>query len=188
MKSVTQRLLIANGAVFALEYLLGPSFIQVFALWPLGPNFNVWQLLTSAFLHAGFAHLATNMFGLWMFGRDIEQLLGSKRFLQLYFLSALTASVTQFLVTTMLGQNVPTLGASGAVFGVLGAFALLFPERRVMLLFPPIPMSARVFVFLYAMFELASGVLGTQAGVAHFAHLGGLVGGLLIVWRWRRRY
>ena len=188
MAPVTHLLLMINAILFVLEGVFGEGFVSTFSLWPLGPDFEWWQILTSAFLHGNLVHLATNMFGLWMFGRDVESLLGSRRFLRLYLLSAVTASLTQLIVTTAAGANIPTLGASGAVFGVLGAFALLYPRRMIILLIPPIPLPARVFVFLYALFELTSGVLGTQAGVAHFAHLGGLIGGVLIVWRWRRHF
>jgi membrane associated rhomboid family serine protease len=188
MAPVTRALLLLNGLIFVLETVAGEGLIKVFALWPLALGFQPWQLLSSAFLHAGIAHLAMNMFGLWMFGRDVERALGSPRFLQLYLLSALTASIAQLAVTAMLDQRVPTLGASGAVFGVLGAFALLYPNRIIVLLIPPIPLPSRVFVALYAAIELFAGVYGTEAGVAHFAHLGGLLGGLLLVRHWRRRW
>lgn len=187
MTPATRGLLLINIVAFVLEQIVGDGVIETFALWPLAAGFQPWQIITSAFLHAGIAHLAMNMFGLWMFGRDIELSLGTSRFLQLYFLSAVTASAAQLVVTTALGQIVPTLGASGAVFGILGAFAMLYPQRIIVLLIPPIPLPARVFVFLYAAIELFSGIYGTQAGVAHFAHLGGLVGGMLLVWHWRRR-
>lgn len=186
MRNVTKFLVYANILVFAVEMVFGDAVIAHFALWPLRYGFAWWQLITSAFLHADLMHLFVNMFGLWMFGRDVERVLGARRFVQLYFLSALTASFAQLLVTALLRQTEPTLGASGAVFGMLGAFALLFPNRVIVLLFPPIPMPARVFVFCYAVVELTAGVLGTQAGVAHFAHLGGLAGGLWLMWRWRR--
>lgn len=187
MKYVTQTLLVINVLVFGLEAMYGDAFIERFALWPLWHGFAWWQLITSAFLHADPMHLLVNMFGLWMFGRDVERALGSRHFVQLYFLSALTAALAQIVVTALLQQNEPTLGASGAVFGILGAFALLYPKRIIVLLIPPIPLPAPVFVFCYAAIELASGVLGTQAGVAHFAHLGGLAGGIWIVWHWRRQ-
>ena len=186
MPPATRGLLLINVGVFALQLIFGDSVIDTFALWPLGGGFQPWQIITGAFLHGGYAHLAMNMFGLWMFGRDVELSLGTNRFLQLYFLSALTASAAQLMVTSALAQAVPTLGASGAIFGILGAFAMLYPQRIIVLLIPPIPLPAPVFVFLYAVIELFSGIYGTQAGVAHFAHLGGLVGGLLLVWYWRR--
>jgi rhomboid family protein len=187
MKRIAQVLIVANIVVFALEAMYGDAFIDRFALWPLGRGFAWWQIVTSAFLHADPTHLLVNMLGLWMFGRDVERALGSMRFVQLYFLSILTAAIAQLIVTALMQQNAPTLGASGALFGVLGAFAMLYPNRVIMLLIPPIPLPARIFVFLYALVELASGVFGTQAGVAHFAHLGGLAGGLWLLSRWRKQ-
>lgn len=185
MAPVTYALLVANLAMFGLELAYGDTFVGPLALWPLAHGFAPWQLVTGAFLHANPMHLATNMFGLWMFGRDVERALRSARFVVLYGASLLTASATQLAVTSALGQDVPTLGASGAVFGVLVAFAMLFPTRTVMLIFPPIPMRARTFVTVYALIELYSGVAGTQAGVAHFAHLGGLAGGFACMAYWR---
>lgn len=188
MKSspITYALLAANAGVYLLEMAYGNSMIAAFALWPLGHGFQFWQPLTSAFLHAGLGHLATNMFGLWMFGRDVERTLGARRFITLYGASLITAAIAQLVVTNLMPDPRPSLGASGALFGVLAAFAMLYPDRRVVLLIPPIPMKARTFVFAYAAFELYAGVTGTFAGVAHFAHLGGLVGGVLCVRYWLR--
>jgi membrane associated rhomboid family serine protease len=187
MTPIVLLLLLANFLVFALELEIGDPLIRSFALWPLGAGFQPWQILTSAFLHGGFLHIATNMFGLWMFGRDVERSLGSWRFLYLYTASALTASGLQLAVTTAAHAHLPTVGASGAIFGVLAAFGMLFPNRVVVLLIPPIPMPARWFVVLYALFELFSGVYGTLGGIAHFAHLGGLAGGYLVMRRWQGR-
>ncbi|HVT34879.1 MAG TPA: rhomboid family intramembrane serine protease [Nevskiaceae bacterium] len=178
-------LLALNLAGFGVELALGEDAITLGALWPLGAGFAPWQLLTSAFLHAGIAHLATNMFGLWMFGRDVARVLGARWFLALYGASVLSAALAQLAVTS-LGDPVPTLGASGGVFGVLGAFAMLFPRRPVALLFPPVVLPSRVFVVVYALIELASGMEGWNAGVAHYAHLGGLAGGWWVMRRWRR--
>ncbi|HEU0202404.1 MAG TPA: rhomboid family intramembrane serine protease [Burkholderiaceae bacterium] len=186
MSPVTHTLLAINFAVFALQILVGGPIETPFALWPLDHGFLPWQIVTSAFLHAGLLHIATNMFGLWMFGREVEYAVGSNRFLWLYLLSVVAASVTQLVVTTLTGSIYPTVGASGGLFGVLAAFAMLFPRRIIMLLIPPIPLPARVFVLLYAALELYFGVTETQAGIAHFAHLGGLVGGYFVVRRWRR--
>lgn len=186
MFPVTHTLLAVNVAVFALQILFGDELAPL-ALWPIGSGFLPWQIVTSAFLHGDSLHLLTNMFGLWMFGREVEYTVGSRRFAWLYAASVLAASATQLTVTTLSGSVYPTVGASGGVFGVLAAFAMLFPHRMIMLLFPPIPMPARVFVAIYAGLELYLGVTGTQAGVAHFAHLGGMVGGFWLIRRWRRR-
>jgi len=183
---LTYALLLANLAAFLCESRLDDTQLSSLLLWPLGSGFRIWQPLSSAFIHADVGHFATNMFGLWMFGRPVEGALGARRFAALYFASLATAAATQLLVTGLLTDKVPTLGASGAVFGVLAAYAALFPNRRVMLLFPPIPMKAKLFVFLYAVLELWSGITGFQPGVAHFAHLGGLIGGLSLLGYWRR--
>lgn len=186
-------LIVANVAVFFLQSSLGDSLIINFALWPIGSytdfasgitvGFQPWQLVTYAFLHGGTTHLLLNMFALYMFGRDIELALGTRRFLWLYFASVLTAGIVQLLVVTAGIKEgiVPTVGASGGVFGVLLAFGVLFPRRRVMLLFPPIPMPAWLLVLGYGLVELANGVFGSRSGVAHFAHLGGMVGAAIVL-------
>jgi len=181
---VTYLLLVADIAVYLVQTQVQDGLIEHFALWPLGAGFEFWQVFTSAFLHGSPLHLGANMLGVWMFGRDIEGAIGSPRFIRLYLVSVLAAAVTQ-LIAAGFGPPVPTVGASGGLFGLLAAYAMLFPRRRVMLLFPPIPMPAPVFVMLYAAFELYAGITGTQAGVAHFAHLGGLAGGFTLLRRWR---
>ena len=184
---VTRLLLLANIAVFVLQLLLPGLLESWLALWPLHVAFQPWQLLTYAFLHGGISHIAFNMFGLAMFGSDLERVWGSNRYLRYYFVSVLAAGLTQLAVTAWLGQSLPTVGASGGVFGLVLGFAVMFPDRRIVPLFPPIPMPAWVFALVFAGLELALGVMGTQTGVAHFAHLGGMLGGLLLLWRWSRR-
>jgi membrane associated rhomboid family serine protease len=157
-----------------------------FALWPVGVAFQPWQLATYAFLHGSLAHIAFNMFGLVMFGADLERTWGPRRFLRFYAASVLSAGLTQLAVTAWLGQSLPTVGASGGVFGLVLGFAVMFPDRRIVPLFPPIPMPAWVFALVFAVLELVLGVMGTQTGVAHFAHLGGMLGGLLMLRRWAR--
>jgi membrane associated rhomboid family serine protease len=130
-------------------------------------------------------HLFFNMFALYMFGGPIEQVFGSRRYLTYYLVCVISAAATQLLVAMMTGGFYPTVGASGGVFGLLLAYALYFPNSRILLLFPPIPMPARVFVFVYAVLELVMGVTGTQSGVAHFAHLGGMIGGFIMLRYWR---
>src|SRR5215475_881224 len=186
MLPVTSALIAANVAIFLLQNVF-PGLVIPFALWPWGASqvdaqvgFAPWQLLTYAFLHGSLLHLAFNMFALYMFGGAIERVFGGRRYLIFYAVSVF-AAVT--------GGIYPTVGASGGVFGLLLAYAIYFPNARIMLLFPPIPMPARVFVLVYAGLELFFGVTGTQEGVAHFAHLGGLVGGFVMLqfWRGRRR-
>lgn len=192
MPPVALALLVANVAVFFLQDALGPELIVRFALWPPGtpggPGFEPWQLLTYAFLHGSLVHLAFNMFALYMFGADVERLFGSRFFAAYYFISVLAAAICHLLVTAFMGaEPVPTIGASGGVYGVLLAYGMYFPNRQLMLLIPPIPMRARTFVILYAAIELVMGVTGTAAGVAHFAHLGGMLGGYLMI-RYRRGF
>ena len=194
MPPVTQILLIANVAVFLLQMTDGGSLIASFALWPPGsgisslPTFEPWQLVTYSFLHGGLAHIFFNMFALYMFGGDIERLFGSRFFLAYYFVSVIVAGICHLVVTSWMGATpYPTVGASGGIYGLLLAFAVYFPHRQVMLIFPPIPMPARVFVAVFALLELGFGVTGTQSGIAHFAHLGGMAGGwLMIVYRRQR--
>ncbi len=162
MPPVTQTLLIANVAVFLLQSAGGGLLEAWFALWPPGYGFWIWQLVTYGFLHAGIGHIFFNMLGLYMFGSDIERLFGSRYFLFYYFACLVTAALTQLVFTAIAGgPPVPTL-------------------------FPPIPMQARVFVILFGALELVFGVTGTAAGVAHFAHLGGMLGGWLAI-QYRRR-
>ena len=191
MPSVTTALLVANVAVFLLQSA-APGILVPFALWPLatgslgiGASFLPWQLVTYAFLHGSLLHLAFNMFALYMFGGAIERVFGARRYGVLYLASVLAAALTQLVFAAVTGGVYPTVGASGGVFGLLLAYAIYFPHNRIMLLFPPVPMPARVFVVLYAVLELFLGVTGTQEGVAHFAHLGGMIGAWLLLRFWR---
>jgi len=183
----TQTLLWINVGAYLLDNYLGGEVSQQLALWPLGsgalgaPGFMPWQLLTYSFFHEGFAHIFFNMLGLVMFGGDIERVWGKNRFLTYYFTCVLSAGVTQLVFSWATGMVAPTIGASGGVFGLLLAFGMLFPRRTVVLLIPPIPMPAWLFVTVYGFIELFQGVAGTQAGVAHFAHLGGMLGGWLML-------
>ena len=185
MPPVTQALLLVNVAIFCLELFVGPWFSRLFALWPLGSNFMPWQVVTYAFLHGSVMHLFFNMLGLWMFGAELERVWGTKRFIQFYTASLLAAAAIQLLVNMLLGSPHPTVGASGALFGLLLAFGMMFPNRIIMPLFPPIPMKAKTFVMVFGGLELLLGVTGTQSGVAHFAHLGGMLGGYLMIRYWR---
>jgi len=200
MTPVVRLLLIVNVLVFAAQQLTGDMLLVHFALWPWGRHyvgdgvfvaFEPWQLVTSAFLHGGYAHIALNMYALYMFGGMVERVLGSRLFTWLYFASVVAAGLVQLLFVTMtVGQvAVPTVGASGGVFGVLLAFAMLFPQSRAYILPIPIPLKAWVMVTGYAVIELASGVFGTTQGVAHFAHLGGMVGAAVVLFAigYRRR-
>ena len=194
MPPTTTILILANVAGFLLQGLL-PAFVAPFALWPLGSAaatggqvaFAPWQLVSYAFLHGGLFHLGFNMLALYMFGGAVERVFGERRYLVYYFVCVVSAAITQLVFAAVSGGIYPTIGASGGVFGLLLAYAIYFPNNRVMLLFPPIPLPARVFVLLYAALELYLGVTGSQEGVAHFAHLGGMVGGYAMMRLWRRR-
>jgi membrane associated rhomboid family serine protease len=193
MSPAVYSLIIANVIAYGLEHLLGQRVIDLFALWPYGDLplrgggsielFAPWQLVTYSFLHDpdGIAHIVLNLYALYAFGGEIERTLGTRRFVWLYGASVLAAGIAQLIVVTMAKSSgvIPTLGASGGVFGVLLAFGLLFPHRRVMLIIPPIPMPAWVLVTAYACIELANGVFGSRTGIAHFAHLGGMVGAFI---------
>ena len=179
MPPMTQALIVINAIAFLLQNVLSNALIGSLALWPLGSNFMPWQIVTYAFLHGSLTHLLFNMFGVYMFGSDLERVWGSRRFLIYYMVCAITAAIAQLIVALVTGAVYPTVGASGGVFGLLLAFAMVFPKRVIMPLFPPIPMRAPIFVAIYGVLELVLGVTGTQAGVAHFEHLGGMAGGYL---------
>jgi len=184
MPPVTTLLIAANAGVFLL-LVAGARLMTSFALWPVGAGFQPWQLLTYAFLHGSLVHIAFNMFALYMFGGAMERVFGARRYLAYYVVCVVSAALAQLLTAAITGAVYPTVGASGGVFGLLLAYAIYFPHSRIMLIFPPIPMPARVFVVVYAVLELFLGVTGTEEGVAHFAHLGGLVGGFIMLRYWR---
>ena len=184
----TRAIIAANVVAFLLQQYFGNTMVGLFALWPLSSTlFQPWQLITYAFLHGSVAHIFFNMFALFMFGRALEYFWGSRRFTVFYLACVIAAAATQLLTASLAGSTEATLGASGGVFGLLLAFAMYFPRQRITLLFPPIPMPAWLFVTLYGVLELVLGVTNTQAGVAHFAHLGGMLGGALVILYWRAR-
>jgi membrane associated rhomboid family serine protease len=194
MKISAVKILIAvNVLVFGLQNVSKGAMEVLFALWPLQPiegvvNFHLWQVVTYAFLHdtRNITHLLFNMLGLWMFGAEIERYVGPRRLLTCYFASVITAALTQLFIPALFGAPPGvTVGASGGVFGLLLAYAFMFPTRKVIPLFPPIPMPAWLFAAIYAGIELFLGVTGTLSGIAHFAHLGGMVGSALVILQWR---
>jgi membrane associated rhomboid family serine protease len=195
LPTVTKALLIANIVLFLLQqpFLLGNGTFEPFMLQPLrggfdpfspGGNFQPWQLLTYGFLHGSFGHLFFNMLALFMFGAPLEQTWGEKRFLTYYLVCVAGAGLCQLAVGAMITDPATVLGASGGVFGLLLAYGMLFPNQRVMLLFPPIPMKARTFVIVFGVISLVLGLTG-GGGIAHFAHLGGMIGGWLMIRYWR---
>lgn len=193
---INKALILINIVVFVLQNLPGNFLYANFALWPPQaassgyPDFQFWQLLTYGFMHGGLAHLFFNMFALFMFGSDIEHLFGAKRYLIYYLGCVIGAALMHLIVVTTSGlPPLPTVGASGGVFGLLLAFGMAYPKRMIMMLFPPIPMPAWLFVTLYGILELYLGITQTASGVAHFAHLGGMATGFVMIryWQGQRR-
>lgn len=201
---VTLALLLAIGACFLLQLALPPESLLSFELWPWGQfnlgtapsgaevivGFQPWQLVSYAFLHGGWAHLLFNAWALYQFGAAAENVLGARRFTFFYFFCVVGAGLCQLLVTTMMldpadPNPVGTVGASGGIFGLLLAFAVFYPNAKLIFLLFPVPVSARIAVIVYGVIELTLGLSGAQSGVAHFAHLGGLAfgWGLLRYWR-----
>jgi len=201
---VVRNLLIANIAVYLVQSFLRIDLATIFgyhtfSLQEMG-LFNPIQVFTYMFLHSGTSHIFSNMFGLFMFGPMLENFLGSKRFLILYIVSGVGAcllhggislyEISQFPLDsaeyTMM-MSTPMVGASGAIFGMLGAFARIFPNTE-MIIFPlPIPVKAKYLVSLYALFEIFSGFYNVMPGVAHFAHIGGLIFGILLINYWNKK-
>lgn len=204
--SVVQILLIVNIGMFLLQMFTGSAgLIETLALWPMDfsssvvyeqtqprpdlPGFQLWQLLSYSFLHGNLMHLLLNMYALWLFGSRLETRWGLRNFTLYYFVCVLGAALVQLVVvgqSAEQGEIYPTIGASGGVFGLLLAYGLIFPNERLMLVFPPVVLRAKWFVLIYGMVELGFGITGTAAGVAHFAHLGGMLSGFVILWYWYR--
>ena len=207
---VVKNLIILNALFFLAEMVLpagaGDWMIRHLGLFYWGSgNFQPLQLVTHMFMHASLTHLFFNMFALWMFGRTLEYELGSKRFLY-YMVTGVGAGLLQLGVTwievSSLADGVAsgtvspyvlharihavTIGASGAVFGVLLAFGMMHPNSMIMLLIPPIPIKAKYFVIGYGLLELYLGMSGSQSGVAHFAHVGGMLWGWLLLRYWKK--
>lgn len=201
----TLNLIIINGLVWLAELVFlrfGYNLIDLLGMHYFeAPNFSFWQLITYAFLHddSSISHLFFNMFALFMFGGQIERLWGSRRFLIFYGVCALTAALTQQIVwyfglhemALLSGgyatEQYVTVGASGAIFGLLLAFGMLFPNAAIFIFFIPIPIKAKYFVIFYGVIELLLGIKGMASGVAHFAHVGGMIGGLILVLLWRKK-
>lgn len=188
---VNRALILANVIVFGLQHLLGRIIDIQFALWPPqieqlgGPPFRVWQLLTYGFLHGGLAHLFFNMFALFMFGSEIERIFGPRRYLTYYLVCVIGAALMHLIVLNVANlEPGPVVGASGGVFGILLAFGMAFPTRKLVVIPIPIPMPAWLFVTLYGLAELFMGVTQTSQGVAHFAHLGGMATGFVLIRYW----
>ena len=206
---VTKNLIIINVIIFVATLINQEFMIGTFALfYPTSPFFRWWQVVTHMFMHGGFWHIFFNMYTLLIFGCVVERIIGSKKFLLFYFICGLGAvalhlgveylQMQSYMQGAALGnataiqnialiKNTPTVGASGAIYGVLMGYAMLFPESRMTLLFPPVTLSAKWMVAIFAAIELFTGVTGLSAGIAHFANLGGMLIGWLMILSWRKR-
>ena len=184
-----KNLLIINIIVFIGTELIGDPMYQWFALFPIGsPFFRWWQFVTHMFMHGNFMHIFFNMWSLIVFGPMLERLWGSKKFLIFYFVCGLGAALCHELVLlTQPLSNIPTVGASGAIYGLLLGFGMLYPNYVLTLVFPPVSLKAKWFVAIFAGIELLTGVLGTHDGVAHFAHRGGMLFGLILILIWKKK-
>ena len=203
---VTRNLIIVNVLIFIATLVNENFMIGTFGLfYPSSHYFHWWQIVTHMFMHGGFWHIFFNMYTLFIFGVVVERIIGSKKFMVFYFvcgfgaaalhmgvqylqMQSFLASESQTALQSIVAlKSTPTVGASGAIYGVLMGYAMLFPQSKMTLLFPPVTLSAKWMVAIFAVIELFTGVVGFTDGVAHFAHLGGmLIGWLMIKW-WRRR-
>lgn len=188
---VVLNLIIINVLVYMATALLPlGKWISGFGslFWVGNPLFHTYQFVTYMFLHANFEHVFFNMFALWMFGRTLEYELGSRRFLVYYMVCGIGAALIQMLAAWASGEYyIQLVGASGAVMGLLLAFGVMHPNAMIVLLIPPIPMKAKWFVIIYGVIELFLGWTGYGGNVAHFAHVGGMLWGFLLLHYWKRR-
>ncbi|MBQ2522078.1 MAG: rhomboid family intramembrane serine protease [Bacteroidales bacterium] len=190
---VTRNLILINVIVFVATMLNEPFMMSTFALfYPTLSYFRWWQIVTHMFMHGGFWHIFFNMYTLYMFGSVVEEIIGSRKFLIYYFVCGLGAAglhlgVEAIQVHFFAASLPPVVGASGAIYGLLIAFAMLFPESRLTLIFPPVTMKARTMVIVFAAIELFTGITGIADGIAHFAHLGGMLFGWLLIRYWRAK-
>ena len=204
----TRSIIIINVLVMIMTFLNGDFMYRNFALfYPTSPSFHIWQPVTHMFMHGGFFHLFFNMYTLYFFGRVLEERWGAKKFLVFYFVTGLGAALihtgvewlqmqnwmSQVAEGSIIAQNkihmlkmTPTVGASGAIYGVLMGFAMLYPDAILSLVFPPVSMKAKWFVLIFGGIELLTGITGTGGGIAHFAHLGGLIFGYLLIMYWKK--
>ena len=207
--TVTKNLIIINIIVFLATKLNSDFMYATFSLfYPASSYFKIWQLVTHMFMHGNFMHLFFNMYTLLIFGSVLENMIGEKKFLKFFFICGLGAAACHIGVQFIQAQSlmnkiangsqaavetyarlkmIPTVGASGAIYGVLIGYAMLFPDARLTLIFPPISLSAKWWVLIFFVVELVTGVTGTAEGVAHFAHLGGMVFGWLMIMYWRKK-
>jgi membrane associated rhomboid family serine protease len=208
--TATRNIIFINILVMIMTSLNGDWMYRNFALfYPTSPFFHWWQPVTHMFMHGGFWHLFFNMYTLYFFGRVLEERWGARKFLIFYFVTGLGAALihtgvewlqmntwmSQVADGSLIAQSkihalkmTPTVGASGAIYGVLMGFAMLYPDAILSLVFPPVSMKAKWFVLIFGAIELLTGVSGVGGGVAHFAHLGGLIFGYLLIMYWKKKH
>lgn len=199
---VVKNLIIINAIVWIASELIGNRMFEAFALYPFeSPNFRWHQIVTHMFMHGGFWHILFNMYTLAIFGTVLERQWGDKKFLLFYFVTGIGAALCHNLVLHLQISNaleagnmiaahsimsIPTVGASGAIYGVLLGYGMLFPNSELQLLFPPVSLKAKWFVLIFAAIELVTGFTGVGGGIAHFAHLGGMLFGLVLILYWKK--
>ena len=204
LPQVTRNIFIVNLIFFVATLLAEDFMTRTFAMfYPASPLFRFWQPVTHMFMHGGFLHIFFNMYALLMFGTVVEKAIGPKKFLVFYFICGLGAAAmhtgVEFLSATSylaMGKTAeysqllytPVVGASGAIYGLLVAFAMLYPDARLTLIFPPITLNAKWWVIIFIGIELITGITGTAMGLAHFAHLGGALFGFIMIFVWRKTY
>lgn len=186
--SAVKNIILICVGMMVLTFLNEPLMARLFALNPVTFVTKPWQLVTYMFMHGGIGHLFFNMYTLYIFGSVLERVWGTKKFLLFYFVTGIGAAVVHIAVQYLTGSFALTVGASGAIYGILMGYAMLYPDSVLTLIFPPVSMKAKWFVLIFAGIELLLGVTGTQAGVAHFAHLGGLVFGYLLILYWKKKH
>lgn len=196
----TRNLIFINVIIFLATLLNEDMMVRNFALfYPTSPLFRWWQLVTHMFMHGGFAHIFFNMYALYMFGTAVERTIGTRKFLVLYFIAGFGAVALHFAamhveIASLPAARIatlnytPTVGASGAIYGLLISYAMLYPQSRLTLIFPPITLTAKTWVIIWAVIELFTGVRGVLDGVAHFAHLGGMLFGWLLIRYWKNNH
>ena len=181
-----KHIIIINLLMLVLTYLNNPLMSKWFALNPISFIWKPWQLVTYMFMHGGFGHLFFNMYTLFIFGSVLENVWGTKKFLTFYFVTGIGAALVNIGVQYLTGSFALTVGASGAIYGILMGYAMLYPDSIMTLLFPPVSLKAKWFVLIFAGIELLTGISGAGTGIAHFAHLGGLIFGFLLIMYWKK--
>ena len=187
--TATRNLFLVNALMFIATCINQNYMVATFAMFfPTSPFFHWWQPVTHMFMHGGFWHIFLNMWCLLMFGSALERSIGSRKFVLFYFVAGLGAVAVHTLVQYLQGPilNVPTLGASGAIYGIQIGYAMLYPNDIWTLVFPPVSLKAKWFVLIFIAIELFTGITGTADGVAHFAHLGGALFGFLLMLYWKK--